>query len=94
VRKAVHKVEGGKMIKIQLSERNGIIQKIKITGDFFLHPEALIEELENCLTGKPIEERSLTEHIKKLVQRRHGRLLGATAEDFAKCVLMAVDRSD
>jgi len=33
------------MIKVQLSSKVGKIEKIKIMGDFFLHPEELIEEM-------------------------------------------------
>lgn len=87
--KATYKVEGGKLIKIQLRERADRIQEIKIMGDFFLHPEELIEELEEGLVGKPLKERDLAEFIRSLMQKRGATLLGASPEDFAKCILMA-----
>jgi len=89
VGKATYKVEGGKLIKIQLRERADKIQEIKITGDFFLHPEELIEELEERLVGKPLKEQDLVESIRSLMQERGATLLGASPEDFAKCILMA-----
>jgi lipoate-protein ligase A len=91
--KATYKVEGGKMIKVQLREREGKIQEIRITGDFFLHPEELIEELEKTLVGKPLKERDLAESIRRLIKERGATLLGAAPEDFAKCILMAGGKS-
>jgi len=89
VGKATYKVKGGKLIKIQLRERADKIQEIKITGDFFLHPEELIEELEEALVGKPLKEQDLAESIRRLMQERGATLLGASPEDLAKCILMA-----
>lgn len=93
MRKATYKVEGGKLIKVQLLERDGKIHEIKITGDFFLHPEDLIEDLEKALIGKPLKERDLAESIRSLIQNREATLLGASPEDFAKCILMAGGKS-
>ena len=91
--KATYKVEGGKLIKVQILERDDKIHKIKITGDFFLHPEDLIEDLEKTLTGKPLKEREIAESIRNLIQEREATLLGASPEDFAKCILMAGNKN-
>ncbi len=87
--RATYKVESGKLIKVQLREREGKIQEIRITGDFFLHPEELIEELEKALIGKPLKELDLAESIRSFIQKKEATLLGAAPEDFAKCILMA-----
>jgi len=90
--KAEYKVSGGKMIKIQLTEKDNRIQKIKITGDFFLHPEELIDELEDALTQCLLNESSLTERIRTFMEKREATLLGASPEDFARCVMMAGEK--
>ena len=90
--KATYKVKGGKMIRISLSDSHGKIGEIKITGDFFLHPEELIEELEEMLVGKPLNAQDLARYIRSLMQDRDATLLGASPEDFAKCILMAGGR--
>jgi len=90
--KAVYKVEGGKMIRVQLTERGGRIQEVRITGDFFLHPEELIEDLETALVGQPLRESDLADSIRRLVEERGATLLGASPRDFARCVLMAGGR--
>jgi len=90
--RAEYKVSGGKLIKVQLAEKDNRIQKIKITGDFFLHPEELIDELEEALTQCLLNESGLTEHIRIFMEKREATLLGASPEDFARCIVMAGEK--
>ena len=92
MKKAAYKVKDGKMIRVSLRESGGKIGKIKITGDFFLHPEEIVEELETVLIGKPLKAQVLVGSITNLMQSRDAKLLGASPEDFAKCILMAGGR--
>jgi lipoate---protein ligase len=87
-----YKVKGGKFVKIQLSENDLRISKLKITGDFFLHPEVLIDELEETLLGHDIDESKLTASIEAFLLERNAVLLGASPADFAKCIVMAVGK--
>ncbi|WP_461865611.1 lipoate protein ligase C-terminal domain-containing protein [Thermococcus sp.] len=50
-----HKAKKG-LIRIEIDEEDGLVEDIKITGDFFIHPESTIEELENRLRHHRIEE--------------------------------------
>ena len=92
--KAEYKVEGGKLVKVQLQKRGNAIGKIKITGDFFLHPEEFIEELERRLEGRLLDEEDLAEHINALVEKNEAVMLGASPEDFARCIMMAGEDDD
>ena len=92
--KAEYKVEGGKLVKVQLQKRGNAIGKIKITGDFFLHPEELIEEMERRLEGRLLDEVDLAEHINALVEKNEAVMLGASPEDFARCIMMAGEDDD
>ncbi|MEM1753634.1 MAG: lipoate protein ligase C-terminal domain-containing protein, partial [Candidatus Methanomethylicaceae archaeon] len=65
----IKKVEGGKLIKVKLLEEKGIIKDIKITGDFFAHPEEAIEELENILKNTPLIK--VKENIKKFIEEKN-----------------------
>ncbi|MBS7639063.1 MAG: lipoate protein ligase C-terminal domain-containing protein [Candidatus Bathyarchaeia archaeon] len=89
VLKAEYKVEGGKLIKVQLEREDNKIKAIKITGDFFMHPEELIDELEKSLIGCSIEESAITEIIKRFIEEKGVILLGVAPEDFAKCIVRA-----
>lgn len=92
--KAQYKIEGGKLIKVQLVKNDNSIGKVKITGDFFLHPEHLIEDLEKTLEGLQIENDVLAQHIADFIQTHGATLLGAAPEDFAKCIVMAGENDD
>jgi lipoate-protein ligase A len=87
--RAEYKVEGGKLVKAQVIIDGNIIRKVKITGDFFLHPEELIEELEEALVGSLLDESNLAKLIRGVIEKKNAILLGASPEDFAKCIVMA-----
>ncbi len=48
-------VKGGKLIRVRVEFQGNRIKEIKITGDFFLHPEDKIEDIENGLKNVPID---------------------------------------
>ncbi|NJE60956.1 lipoate protein ligase C-terminal domain-containing protein [Thermococcus sp. 21S7] len=50
-----HKAKKG-LIRIEFDERDGIAEHVKITGDFFMHPEETVQELEKTLEGHRLEE--------------------------------------
>ncbi|ANF23214.1 lipoate protein ligase C-terminal domain-containing protein [Thermococcus piezophilus] len=54
-----HKARKG-LIRVEIDEENGIAENVKITGDFFIHPEETIGELEKELKGHKLEE---LEHV-------------------------------
>jgi lipoate-protein ligase A len=92
--RAEYKVKGGKLIKVHLSETGCKISRVKITGDFFLHPEVLIDELEATLLGHRLDEAELTAFIETFLSKRNAIMLGASPTDFAKCIVMAVKKDD
>ncbi len=60
----------GKIVKINLSykQESQIIHSIKITGDFFVHPEEIIEELERGLCGIKLEREDLKKKIQQVLK--------------------------
>ena len=90
--KAEYKVKGGKLIRVQLLRGSDKIERIKISGDFFLHPEEFIEELEKALLGNTLNESNLAEVIETVLGRGEATLLGAASTDFAKCIMMASEK--
>ena len=51
---ASEKVVGGKLVSIEVSAEDNVVSGVKITGDFFLHPEESISDLESSLVGVKI----------------------------------------
>jgi lipoate-protein ligase A len=91
--RALLKVKGGKLVKAQLTQKEDKIQNIRITGDFFLHPEETINELEQALIGKPLKEENLLQTVRNLLHKKNVTLLGVAPEDFVKCILMACGKN-
>jgi len=92
--RAEYKVKGGKLIKVNLTAENRKIKKIKITGDFFLHPEAVIEDIEQALEGCPLDEQELSNLIEDVMKSKQAVSLGVSPEDFAKCIIMAGEKDE
>lgn len=69
----------------------GLIIRVKITGDFFMHPEEAIEELEAVLTGLPPAE--VEAAVDGFFRGRAVDLIGASPGDFARVLVMSLGSS-
>jgi len=89
---ADYKVPGGKLLRVSLSVSRASdpprITQVTLTGDFFMHPEEAIEELESALVGALLERAALEERIGTWMRGRV-QLIGATPEDFAHVIMAA-----
>jgi len=86
---ANYKVPGGKLVKVKLDVSSGKIDKIQILGDFFLHPEETILTIEESLLGCHRDTHSIEEIIEHTMIDSDATLIGATASDFSKTIMMA-----
>lgn len=84
--KSITKVPGGKLLKIFL-EYNGKINKIKITGDFFLHPEESLEQLEKELIGLKLDKDLLLDKINIFFKDNDVKLFGVESSDIVSCIM-------
>lgn len=92
--RAEYKVKGGKLIRVHLTIENGKIKHIKITGDFFLHPEDVIEDIERALRGRPLDEDELNRLIENLLENKQAIPIGVSPRDFVRCIMMASEKND
>ena len=76
-------------MKVKLSTSSGKIEQVRILGDFFLHPEETIHVIEDSLIGYKEDENSITMVIEKVLKNADATLIGATASDFSKTIMMA-----
>jgi len=60
----------GKIVKIKLAykQESQLIHSIRITGDFFVHPEETIEQLEQGLCGVKLEKEDLKNKIQAILK--------------------------
>ena len=84
------KVPGGKLIAAEAEAEGGRIVRVKITGDFFMHPEEAIEELEGSLTGVSADEKSLEKAMNSFFGKRSIELIGVSPKDFAHVIRMSL----
>lgn len=89
MKKAVYKVPNGKLLKIFLDDKEGKIASIKITGDFFMHPENNIELLETHLAGATLEEKNLTGKIQNFLADHPTELFGVDVNSLVFTILQA-----
>ena len=52
---AVEKIAGGKTVSVDVWVENDLITKVKITGDFFMHPEEQLPALERVFEGAKVK---------------------------------------
>lgn len=86
--KAEYKVPGGKLLACDV-EYGDVITNIQIFGDFFMHPEPAILDLEKALIGKKREE--LPSIVSKFFESPEITVFGAAPLDFVKVIELAID---
>lgn len=89
IKKSVYKIPEGKLVKIELEEECGRIMKIKITGDFFMHPEEMIEKLEQSLVGCEIRLDILKRHIENFWKSHRVDCFGIDSSGLTHAILIA-----
>lgn len=88
---AAEKIPGGKLVRVKVDYGNSI-NDVKITGDFFLHPEESITKIESCLRGidRNLEQNVIVEKIKNVVDSNGIILVGITEDAIAKTLKEAM----
>ncbi|MFW9787910.1 MAG: lipoate protein ligase C-terminal domain-containing protein [Candidatus Thorarchaeota archaeon] len=88
---ASYKIPGGKLVKVKLHTKRGRISSVVILGDFFLHPEETLRAIEVELVGLLADEKAISDLITQKLADAKATLIGATADDMAKTIMMAWD---
>lgn len=94
--KAAEKVPGGKLIRIEVEHDGRKINSVKITGDFFLHPEDALEDIERVISGASIKEaeREVAAKIAALVASKKVEMVGINPEAVARVVKVAIANAE
>ncbi len=89
---ATRKVTGGKLLRVKCDVADGVLRGVSLTGDFFMHPEEGVSELEGALNGMS-NEAPVGEFVSKLNDLVHGRgfeLVGFNVSDVAETLVEAI----
>ncbi len=93
---ATTKVTGGKLLRVKCEVENGasgnVLSAVSITGDFFMHPEDGVTELERALMGAS-SEAAIGEYVSRLndvIVPGGFELIGFSASDIAQTLWNAL----
>lgn len=90
MKKAIYKVPNGKLLKVFLEDSGGKIVSVRITGDFFAHPEENIEKLEGALAGVKLDPDELRKKIAAFLEESGTKLFGVDTESLVTTILNAM----
>jgi len=88
---AIRKIPGGKMVRLEVVYDTQI-ESVKITGDFFLHPEETLDLIQQNLTGcyLPIQKSELIEKIDRLLLEQKAEFVGVSVVDVINILAEAM----
>ena len=79
------------MIRVFLKEREGNIEDIIFTGDFFIFPEDSLDIMARSLKDVALDENKILDTIKKVYLKENIDSPGTTPEDFASAIMAAAE---
>jgi lipoate-protein ligase A len=73
----------GKMLRLDVTFEDHI-ETIKITGDFFLHPEDTLDQIVDQLIGisLPIQKELIVAQLNSIVEAKKAELIGITVQNI------------
>jgi lipoate-protein ligase A len=88
---SIKKIAGGKLIRVDVVYSRHV-ERVKITGDFFLHPEELITIIEESLSDAsiPLSQGLLVERVKTILKNNDATVIGFSPEDLISVLAEAI----
>lgn len=92
IKKGVYRVPNGKTIRVCIEYESGEIKTIVFTGDFFMHPDHLINELGEYLTNVKISKEEIIDKVLRFFEgKKNVWIYGAKPIDFANAVIKTLN---
>lgn len=90
---ATYKVPGGKLVRVKVDFAHSI-NDVGVTGDFFMHPEEGVMEIERCVRGMDgdASEADIAGRIRDTVNSKGIIMIGVTEDTIARLVREAMKR--
>ncbi|OIO58524.1 MAG: biotin--protein ligase [Alphaproteobacteria bacterium CG_4_10_14_0_2_um_filter_63_37] len=80
------KPPGGKLFRVKLRLEGGRIARLRVEGDFFIHPEEALEAIEAVFLGGPATKRAVGEMLDSAVQSHPAQWFGITPDDLKAAI--------
>jgi lipoate-protein ligase A len=78
-----------KLYSVDVQSEGGRIAKVRISGEFFVYPEELIDTMEGALVGVPLETLPVAQAIAGALFYLQGTLVGIRASDLVAAIVEA-----
>ena len=85
----VVKVPGGKLLKLDVTVKDGLISELRIRGDFFANPEEGFDRAEASLIGTKAD--GFSEALDAALRREGVELFGVSPADIKDAYGRALD---
>ena len=79
------------LIEIELELDENIISKLKITGDFFIYPEEILEVIEKSIIKSSANKESLEKIISKIYAENNITTPGILIDDWVTVIMKAAN---
>lgn len=89
MKRAEYKVPGGKLLVAETEVKDGVLTTVKVTGDFFMHPEEAINDLEEALRGRDASQ--IDENVEGFFGGKEIALFGVSEMDFAHVLKLTLE---
>jgi len=87
----LYKSAGG-LIRVFLKEKDGKIDDILFTGDFFIFPEDSLNIMAQSLKNVALDKKIITDILNEVYLKENIDSPGATSGDFANALMAATSR--
>ncbi len=89
-KQGLYKSTGG-LIRVFLKEKNGKIDDILLTGDFFIFPEESLDIMARSLKEVTLDKDAVLGSIKEIYIEENIDSPGTTPKDFANAIMAAIE---
>ncbi len=83
-RASVRKISGGKLLKVRVRSEGGVLEEVRITGDFFVSPEEAVDAIEGALRGVHVSR--IGEVVKREAGSQGAVFLGFSLQDLVEMI--------
>ncbi len=93
---AAEKVEGGKLVRCKVDFHDVKIYTVQVTGDFFLHPEEKLKDIEELFVGKNIffDEKIAEQEIEDLAKKMEITMVGINSLALIRTIKAAIKNAE
>ena len=78
------------LIRVKAKVESGILKEIQIAGDFFMHPEDGLWDLERFLVGTEVNREQILSRLWSFYKQSSILTPGVVPEDFAEAIFKAI----